>query len=62
LVENGDSIMADRGFDIDHILPDRVSLNIPPFIRDKKHLSIEVQTKTRRIASVRIHVGGQLPE
>jgi hypothetical protein len=54
--------MADRGFDIDHILPDRVSLNIPPFIRDKKHLSIEVQTKTRRIASVRIHVGGQLPE
>ncbi|XP_028418315.1 uncharacterized protein LOC114544501 [Dendronephthya gigantea] len=56
LVENGDSIMADRGFDIEHNLPDGVSLNIPPFMREKEHLSIEEETKTRRIASVRIHV------
>ncbi len=56
LLAPGDSIMADRGFDIEDILPNGVSLNIPPFMRNKEFLSIEEETETRRIASVRIHV------
>ena len=56
LVGSGDSIMADKGFDIEDHLPDGVSLNIPPFMQDKEYLTIEEETKTRRIASVRIHV------
>ena len=50
LVESGDSIMADKGFNIENHLPDGVSLNIPPFMRDKEYLTIEKETKTRRIA------------
>ena len=56
LLAPGDSIMADKGFDIEDILPNGVTLNIPPFMRNKEHLSIEEETETRRIASVRIHV------
>ena len=57
LVESGDSIMADKGFDIENHLPDGVSLNIPPFMRVKEYLTIEEETKRRGTASVRIHVG-----
>ena len=48
--------MADKGFDIESDLPNGISLNIPPFLRNKEHLSFEKETETRRIASVRIHV------
>ena len=55
LLQSGDSIMADKGFDIEDVLGDEVSLNIPPF-KHGKCLSIEKETETRRIAAVRIHV------
>ena len=55
-MEPGDSIMADRGFDIDDVLPDRVSTNIPPFLGSRKQLESEEVVSTRRIATVRIHV------
>ena len=55
-LENGDSLMADKGFNIKDDLPKNVSLNIPPFMRGKDHLSVEEETETRQIASVRIHV------
>ena len=48
--------MADKGFDIEDVLGDEVFLNIPPFMHGKECLSIEEETETRRIASVRIHV------
>lgn len=32
LLEEGDSIMVDMGFDIEDVLPKKVSLNIPPFL------------------------------
>ena len=56
LLEAGDSFMADKGFEIAGDLPQGVTLNIPPFLGEKDHLSIEGETETRRIASVRIHV------
>ena len=48
--------MADKGFDIAGDQPQGVTHNIPPFLGGKYHLSIEEETETRRIASVRIHV------
>ena len=49
----GDSIMADKGFTISDLLPDGVSLNIPPF-RDDPQFTIEQVGKTRMIAAARI--------
>ena len=48
--------MADRGFEIEDLLPNNVTLNIPPFMDDRPQLSLEDEIKTRKIASVRIHV------
>ena len=57
LLEKGDSIMADRGFDIEvDLIPLGVKLNIPPFLKGKTQLSEKEMVETRRIASVRIHV------
>ena len=57
LLEPGDSVMADRGFDIEEDLALRgVRLNIPPFLRGKTQLSEKELITTRRIASLRIHV------
>ena len=56
LLEEGDSVMADRGFDIEEdLLLLGVKLNIPPFLRGKSQLSEEELVQTRRIASLRIH-------
>ena len=56
LFECGDSIMADRGFTIEDILPLGVSLNVPPRMNESRQLTDNERTATRRIASVRIHV------
>ena len=56
LLEPGDSIMADRGFNIQDILPPAVSLNVPPRLNELGQLTESERTITRRIASVRIHV------
>ncbi|XP_011403458.1 PREDICTED: uncharacterized protein LOC100636450 [Amphimedon queenslandica] len=57
LLEPGDSVMADRGFNIeDDLILKGVQLNIPPFLRDKKQFSENELVITRRIASLRIHV------
>lgn len=56
-LEEGDSVMADRGFEIQDLLVVRgCSLNIPPFMRCKDRLDPEEETETRQIAAVRIHV------
>ena len=56
LLENGDDIMADRGFLIRDLLALRgATLNVPPFACGKQ-LSSRATTKTRRIARARIHV------
>lgn len=56
LLESGDSIMADRGFTIEDVLPPGVSLNVPPRLNETGQLTENERTTTRRIASVRIHV------
>ena len=57
LLEKGDSVMADRGFNIqDDLTPVGVKINIPPFLKGKMQLEPEELVETRRIASLRIHV------
>ena len=57
LLESGDVVLSNRGFDIQHLLAAKcVALNIPPFLRGKAHLSLEEEVETRSIASVHIHV------
>ena len=57
LLEEGDSVMVDRGFEIQDLLAKKkVYLNIPPFMRCKYQLSPEGEDETRDVASVRIYV------
>ena len=52
----GDSIMADKGFTIEDLLPLGVRLNIPPFLGSQVQMSAVNVVKTQNIASLRIHV------
>ena len=62
LIEEGDDIMADRGFIIrDMLLERKATLNMPPFTRkvnvgNRKKLNIAEIKQTRKIARLRIHV------
>ncbi|XP_078665089.1 LOW QUALITY PROTEIN: uncharacterized protein LOC144907664 [Branchiostoma floridae x Branchiostoma belcheri] len=55
-LEPGDNVMADRGFEIQDILPPGVDLNIPPFKGSRDALTAEEVQETMDIAEVRIHV------
>ena len=52
----GDSVMADKGFTIEDILPLGVSLNIPPFLCMSDQITPEDVISTQEIASLRINV------
>ena len=54
--ENGDTVMADKGFQIADILPLGVKLNIPPFLGENTQMSAEDVVQTQQIAGLRIHV------
>jgi len=57
LLEKGDSVMADRGFNIqDDLTPLGIKVNIPPFLKVKTQLEPEELVETHRIASLRIHI------
>ena len=56
LLECGDTIMADWGFNIDDILSPGVLLNVPPMLHETGQLTAEQQTTTRHIDSLCIHV------
>ena len=52
----GDSVMADKRFPVQDLLPHGVSLNIPPFLGSKGQMTPEEVVQTQQIASLRIHV------
>lgn len=54
--DNGDSVMADKGFTVQDMLPPRVGLNIPPFLGSQSQMSAEDVVKTQSITSLRVHV------
>ena len=56
LLQTGDIVMADKGFDIDDDLSPGISLGIPAFMNGKEQLNLNEATETRHIAAVRIHV------
>ena len=56
-LEDGDEVMADKGFDIQDILaPLGVKLNIPPFLSAGKQMSSVDVVNTRKITRLRVHV------
>ena len=54
--DNDDSIMADKGFTIEDLLPPGIKLNIPPFLGSQGQMSPEDVVKTQTVASPRVHV------
>ena len=54
--DDGDGVMADKGFTIDDLLPLGVSLNIPLFLGHYDQMPLEDVVKTQVVASLRIHV------
>ena len=52
----GDSIMADKGFTIEDIFLQGISLNTPLFLGMSDQMSAEYVVKTQDIVSLRIHV------
>ena len=55
-LEDGDSVMADKGFTIQDLLPLGVSLYIPPFLGSSNQMPAQDVIRTQEIASLRIHV------
>ena len=56
LLDEGDNVMVDRGFDISDIVPNGVSVNMPPFLAGRDQMTAAETEQTMSIASVRIHV------
>ena len=57
LVEHGDVILADRGFDIsDDLGVFGARLEIPAFTKNKKQLSLQEVEYSKRLSKVHIHV------
>ena len=56
LLEPGDNIMVDCGFDISNIVPDGVSVNMSPFLAGREQMTAAETEETMSIVSVRIHV------
>lgn len=53
----GDSIMADKGFNVQDIFdPCKVSVNIPTFFSKKTRMTNTVVQKDRKISSKRVHI------
>ena len=53
-----DTVLADRGFNIQQLLlPYQVNLVIPPpFLKKKKQFSLEDDARTKQVANARIHI------
>lgn len=58
--ENRVSVMADKGFTVQDLLPLGIGLNIPPFLGSQGQMSPEDVVKMQSIASLRVHVEREL--
>lgn len=57
LFENGDVVLADRGFNVaDDLALHGATLEIPAFKRGTKQLSLQEIEESKRLSKVRIHV------
>lgn len=56
LLQAGDNVMVDRGFDISGIVPAGVTVNMPPFLAGRDQMTAAETEETMNIASFRIHV------
>jgi hypothetical protein len=57
LLEPGDQIMADKGFNVeDLMLPYQVTVNMPTFFKKKNRLSGDVVRRDRKVSSKRVHI------
>ena len=54
LLEPGDNVMVDRGFDISNLVLDCISVNMPPFLAGREQMTATEETMS--IAAVRISV------
>ena len=54
LLEPGDNVMVDRGFDISNLVLDGISVNMPPFLAGREQMTATEETMS--IAAVRISV------
>lgn len=56
LLQAGDNVMVDHGFDISTLVPAGVTVNMPPFVAGRDQMTAAETGETMSIASVRIHV------
>ena len=57
LCDSGDSVMADKGFNLqDLFAPSNVTINIPTFFHKKNRMTGKTVLKDRRISSKRVHI------
>ena len=57
LLEHGDVVLADRGFDIhENVAIHRAKLEIPSFTGWNKQLSLDEVEYSQRLSKVRIHI------
>lgn len=52
-----DTVLADRGFNIQELLlPYQVNLVFPPFLKKKKQFSLQDDARTKQVANAKIHI------
>ena len=57
LCDSGDSLMADKGFNVqDLFAPSNVTINIPTFFRKKNRMTGKCVMRDRKISSKRVHI------
>lgn len=57
MCDSGDSVMADKGFNVqDLFIANNVTINIPTFFKKKNRISGDIVMKDRKIASKRVHI------